>query len=339
MRKRPSILLASLTLACLGAGPADDPTPARSQQPGAAALGEKNDGAAGRPEDVKALGALVRAFTDAYNKGDVKAVAELFTEDAEVTEESGATVRGREAVARLFAGAFEEAPKATIELFPESLRFLGKDAARETGRSRINPPGGGAPDRARYTVLYVRRGGRWLQDSVHEYPDRSLTPHERLQELEWLVGDWVDEGDEGIVETACHWSDDKNYLIRNFRMRVSGLPVSGGTQRIGWDPRSEQIKSWVFDHDGGFSEGLWCRLDKNRWVVKADGVLADGKTISATQILTYVNKDMARWRMVGRTIGGQAVPDLTEIVIVHTPPKPAAATQSPLPKPKTSRKP
>jgi len=338
MRKRPSILLASLTVACLGAGPADDAPPARGQQPEAAAVGEKNGGTAVRSEDIKALGSLVRAFTDAYNKGDVKAVAELFTDDAEVTEESGATVRGREAVARLFAGAFEEAPKATIELFPESLRFLGPDDAREAGRSRITPAGG-APDRSRYTVLYVRKGGRWLQDSVHEYPDRSLTPHERLQELAWLVGDWVDEGDEGAVETSCHSSDDKNYLIRKFTMRVSGLPVSGGTQRIGWDPRSEQIKSSVFDHDGGYSEGLWSLLEKNRWVIKADGVLADGKTISATQILTYVNKDMARWRMVGRTIGGQAMPDLTEVVLVRTPPKPAKLTESPLPNPKTSRKP
>jgi uncharacterized protein (TIGR02246 family) len=338
MQKRPPMLLASLTLACLGAGSADDPPTSQGQRPEAAALADKNDGSAGRQEDVKALGELVRAFTQAYNKGDAKAIAELFAENAEVTEESGATVRGREAVAGLFAAAFEQAPKATIELAPESLRFLGPDAARETGRSRTTPAGGGAPDLARYTVLYVRLGGRWLQDSVHEYPDRSLTPHERLQELAWLVGDWVDEGDEGVVETSCHWSDDNNYLIRKFTMRISGQPVTGGTQRIGWDPRSEQIKSWVFDNDGGYSEGLWSRLEKNRWVIKADGVLADGKSVSATQILTFVNKDLARWRSVDRTIGGQAVPDLTEVVLVRTPPKPDPATE-PLPSPKTSRKP
>ena len=152
------------------------------------------------------------------------------------------------------------------------------------------------------------------------------------------MGNWVDEGDEGVVETTGQWSDDKNYLIRNFTMRISGLPISRGTQRIGWDPRSERIKSWVFDHDGGHSEGLWSRLEKNRWVVKADGVLADGKTVTATQIQTYVNKDTARWRSVDRTIGGQAVPDLREVVLVRTPPKPAA-TASPLPGPKNARKP
>ncbi len=62
------------------------------------------------------------------------------------------------------------------------------------------------------------------EDSVHEYPDRSLTPHERLQELAWLVGEWVDEGDEGVVETSCHWGDDKSYLIRKFTMRISANP-------------------------------------------------------------------------------------------------------------------
>ena len=72
-------------------------------------------------------------FTESYNKGDVKAISGMFTEDAEVTEESG-QLRGREAVAAHFAATFAEAPKATIEL-TESLRSSGP-----TPRARLAAP-------------------------------------------------------------------------------------------------------------------------------------------------------------------------------------------------------
>jgi uncharacterized protein (TIGR02246 family) len=274
-----------------------------------------------RPEDSQAITEVGRAFISAFNKGDPAAVAALFTEDAEVTDESGNTVRGREAIIEHFASGFELARGAKLELTPESIRFLGPDLARETGRARTFPPDGGTPETTRYSALLARQNGRWLQTLVHEYPDRPLTPHDRLKELEWMLGDWVDENERGVVHTTCRWSDDKNYIIRDFTLHVAGQPALSGSQRIGWDPLTGQFKSWVFDHDGGYSEGLWSLREKNEWMIKATGVLADGRTIAATQFLTYVSPTTARWRSVDRTIGGQAIPDLSEIFMVRTPPK------------------
>ena len=48
------------------------------------------------------------------------------------------------------------------------------------------------------------------------------------------------------------------------------------TQRIGWDPLTKQIKSWVFDSEGGYGDGLWTRKG-NQWVIKSTGVLPDGR--------------------------------------------------------------
>ncbi len=154
-----------------------------------------------------------------------------------------------------------------------------------------------------------------------------------------MVGDWVDEGDEGVIETSCRWSEDKNFLIREFSLKIAGTPISEGSQRIGWDAHSEQFRSWVFDRDGGHSEGLWSRVGDRSWMIKAEGVLADGKGVSATQVLTFVQKDMARWKSVDRTMGGQAVPDSPEIVLVRKPPRAGASAGSPPADPKPKRKP
>src|SRR5690242_13374070 len=137
MKATVAMLLILLAAATFAVGP----PAAGGQQPPSPPAGVEPKGSTDRPDDVKALATLVRAFTEAYNKGDAKAVADLFTANAELTEETGDTVQGREAVTGLFAAAFKEEPGATIELVPESLRFLGLDAARETGRSRTTPAG------------------------------------------------------------------------------------------------------------------------------------------------------------------------------------------------------
>ena len=94
-----------------------------------------------------------------------------------------------------------------------------------------------------------------------------------------------------------------------------------GSQLIGWDPRLKQIRSWVFDSDGGFSEALWSR-DGDRWVIKSIGVVKDGRAASATNILTRVNRDTIRWTSVDRTIGSEVLPDAEEITLVRKPPQP-----------------
>ena len=48
---------------------------------------------------------------------------------------------------------------------------------------------------------------------------------------------------------------------------------SRGTQRIGWDPVAGQFRSWDFDSQGGYSEGLWSR-DGDRWIIKMSACCA-----------------------------------------------------------------
>ena len=101
---------------------------------------------------------------------------------------------------------------------------------------------------------------------------------------------------------------------------MQGEKGSSGTMFIGWDPQSGQIKSWLFDSNGGHGEGLWTRTGDKEWVVKAQGVLRDGRPTSATQIHTIINKDSVKTSSIDRIIGGQVAPDIVDVVMVRKAP-------------------
>src|SRR5438309_449138 len=54
--------------------------------------------ATGRPDDTKALAALVATFTKAFNAGDAAAAAATYAEDALAVDEQGERTEGRDAI-------------------------------------------------------------------------------------------------------------------------------------------------------------------------------------------------------------------------------------------------
>ena len=84
-------------------------------------------------------------------------------------------------------------------------------------------------------------------------------------------------------------------------------------------PGAHQIKSWEFDSEGGNGEGLWARLG-NQWVVKATAVLQDGRTATATHIITPQDASTCRWRTTERTVGSEVIPVVDDFVMVRPAP-------------------
>jgi hypothetical protein len=177
--------------------------------------------------------------------------------------------------------------------------------------------------RSRYTAVHVREGGTWLVASSRDVvnPNDRVQPHEHLTQLAWLVGDWVQESGNSIVVTSYRWDEGQNFLLGDYTVKVAGQVTMKGTQRIGWDPLTRQIKTWTFDSDGGYGEGYWHR-DGDRWLVKLEGVSADGRNGSMTQIHMRLNDHRRTWRAVDRVRGGQTLDDIDEISIVRAAPKP-----------------
>jgi uncharacterized protein (TIGR02246 family) len=311
-----ALLVGALTLCAAG----------RSQEvrrEGAPAGGAGAGQSAVRSDDEGAIRSTIDAFAQAFRQGDSKAIAGLFAEDGEAVDAEGNAIQGRRELEEHYAARMAGAQGDKLDVTVETIARLAPGIVRVTGRTQVTPSDGSAPATARFAGIAIQRDGRWLLASVREIPDKELSAHEHLKELEWLVGDWVEESEDAVVETAVAWSDNGNFLLRSFDVRVKGRPALTGTQRIGWDPLTKQLKSWVFDSNGGYGDGLWMRQG-DQWIIKATGVRSDGRVATATQVLTYVNKDTLRWKSIDRTLGSDISGDIDEIVMVRKPPRPAA---------------
>jgi uncharacterized protein (TIGR02246 family) len=316
---------ACLVLAA-GNPPQEAANPGTAQQAaaGRAAPAQRPPGSS--PEE-QALLQGVEAFAKAFGAANTEALAGMFIDDAEVIDPDGDTTRGKAAIAEMYAASFQNSPGIKVEPKVEEIRFLTADVARVTGRSKLASASGDASEFTQFSVLLVRQNGAWRIAEIREKgaPAEEVKPYERLKDLEWMVGDWVDDSENNKVTANIRWADNQSYLIRNYSIEMQGEKASSGTMFIGWDPQTGQIKSWVFDSNGGHGEGLWTRTGDKEWVVKAQGVLYDGRPNSATLIHTIINKDSVKTSSIDRIIGGQVAPDILDIVMVRKPPQPAGS--------------
>lgn len=268
--------------------------------------------------DEPAIRAVVDDFVKAFNHHDAAAIGGLFLPDAKIVPDDGTVVEGRKAIADVFAAQFAENPKTSIEVNVESIKFVGSDMAVEIGSTKVTPGPGQEPELNRYTVVYLKRDGKWRMALARDTEGASLTNHQRLQPLEWLVGDWIDESPEAVVSTSCRWSPDRNFLLQDIQVKTAGKLVMAINQRIGWDAVNQCVRSWVFDSVGGFGEGTWTH-GGNFWIIKATGSRSDGTTASATNTMTRVGNDAFVWRSDDRIIAGE-LSNPVEVRVVRKPP-------------------
>jgi uncharacterized protein (TIGR02246 family) len=274
----------------------------------------------GVSDDEHHIRQAVIAFVEHYNAHHAGDVAALYADDARMVFRDGTEVDGREAIQQSFEQGFRESPKGAISVVVDSIRLLTPDVAVEEGTTSLFPDGETLASRGRYTVLHLKKNGRWLMQSSRVVEEESLSAYGELQPLEWLVGEWIDEGRAELVEAQFQWDENKSFLLEQFQVIREGDVVLKGTQRIGWDPQAKQIRSWVFDSAGGFGEAVWTPVGDN-WVIKAKGVRSDGATASATRTLTRAAQDRVIWSSTDRLAGDEQLPDLA-VTMVRKPPEP-----------------
>jgi uncharacterized protein (TIGR02246 family) len=266
--------------------------------------------------DEEAIRKALDAYVAAYNRGDAKALAALMTANAEYIDDEGEVVRGRAAIEKEMADFFAEGASVRLAVTTESRRFIRPDVAIERGTAVVTSADGGSAQGG-YTTVWSKVEGSWKMESVQESVDTVAPSHfEKLQELAWLVGTWVDQDDHATIRTVGEWTANRNFITRSFSVAVDGHVDLSGTEVIGWDPASERIRGWVFDSEGGFSQETWTKKG-DRWVVTSAGVLSDGRRSSAVHIYQKMDDDRYSWQSTEREVDGEFQPDVRKVTVVR----------------------
>lgn len=112
-------------------------------------------------QSVADIQKLDDAWAAAFNKGDAKAAAAMYAEDAYVLPNMGEMVHGRAAIEAFFKDATQQI--SDIALKAVDVQPLGPDAAREIGtftlKTKDQPPQNVS---GKYAVVWRKIGGQWL---------------------------------------------------------------------------------------------------------------------------------------------------------------------------------
>lgn len=315
-------------LLLLGAWFTPNAWPAQAAQqaapdPAATESDDTDRSAAQIPEAEQPFHDSAQAFVDAYAERDAEAIGRLFTEDAEFLDEFGERTVGRAAIVELFESVFRESPGALVnEIRIERVRFVAPNVAMEEGEVVATADASATPTTSRYIALHtLGDDGQWRMNSVKDFPAENADRSRRLQDLSWLLGDWVNEDEESVVHTSCGWSADGNYLLKEFVIQTFDGRTLNGVQRIGWDAGRERIRSWTFDSRGGFTSGDWVRSGSD-WIVTLEGVTADGETVTGTAVHTPIDDELVMWHYRNLTIGGRFLGESQPVRLVRRPPPP-----------------
>lgn len=264
-------------------------------------------------KDADALFERAKTFVAAFHKGDAKAIAAFWTTDGDYTDQNGKHLKGRAEIEKAFVELFAENKGAKLRIDSAALKFVSPDVAIEDGVTEVFPADGGPPSRARYTIVHVKKDGKWLLGSVREAAYSPPTNYENLRGLEPLIGDWADEAAKGeVARISLGWAHHQNFIVSTFATTFKDITLGGGTQWIGWDAQAKKICSWTFENSGGFGEGSWTK-DGNKWTIKTTATLPDGKKASATNVLTRIDADTLSLSSKDRTLDGKELPDIKEV--------------------------
>lgn len=279
--------------------------------------------AAGARGDEAQVRQRLLDYVDTFNRGSLDELADYWAENAEHRDRrTGEVTSGREAILADIREAFAGRGGIRLSGSVGDVRLVTPQVATVGGTVAIRTPGA-LPDETGFHAVLVRDQGVWRFDSIEETAiARPVSPSERLAALEWLIGNWVDDGGETVVRTMIDWSPGGAFLVRSYV--ALGETDEGdirGTQIIGWDPRAGHIRSWSFNSDGSFGDGIWSPSGEG-WLIKSTQTLADGRAASGTYVLEPIGSDELSFKLIGHEIEGEPQPASPAVIIRRAPSAP-----------------
>ena len=255
-----------------------------------------------------------RQYQEAYDRGDAKALASFYAEDVDYIDEDGAETKGRGEMEKLFTDYFQASPGGKITITVEEVKQLAPDVQVNRGVATVTARSG-LTNSTRYVAVLAKRNDGWQICQLTETAAPAPAASSQLAALKWLIGNWENKDDDQTVESKIEWAGDNNFLVRTFKVR--GQAETDGWEIIGWDPDRQQIRSWIFDSNGGFGESSWA-YDDGHWLIRASNVLPDGSRSTAENVLTKVDDNQFTWESQNRKLDGESQPPVSKVVVNRT---------------------
>jgi uncharacterized protein (TIGR02246 family) len=250
-------------------------------------------------------------YATALMAGNLDAIMAFWSSDADYIDEAGEMTRGSEKITELFRKALPEFKDTKVNVKVVSLRFLRPEICLEDGVLE-KTSATGIKESSRFAAVWTKTGDKWLISSGRDLPadvdDLPSLAAAQLKDLEWLVGEWVDDGAKSEVTLKVTWASNKAYLLMDYIVKTEGADTLEVSVRVGWDARHGRVRAWVFDNHGGFAEGYWTK-DSKRWVVGMSGILPDGGVGGSTNVYEFVDPNSFVWRATDRDVDGQQLAD------------------------------
>jgi uncharacterized protein (TIGR02246 family) len=270
----------------------------------------------GLSQDETAIRKAVESYVEAYNRGDAAAAATYWSRDGSYLTQTGEYAKGPDKIRPALEKFLAENKGIQVKVAVFDVQRQSDGRAIAKGFATFRRPGE-ENEEVSLTATYVKEKGAWKLLKVEEEESPvPLATIAALGELEWLIGDWVDRDDTGIVETSFSWTKDYAFINGTFRVTAGDSVDIEGTQVIGWDPVTKKIRSWIFDSKAGFGEGEWSSAG-NRWTVKVKSTLGTGEKASSINIYNYVDPNSFTWQSVSREVDGELLPDIDEVTVVR----------------------
>jgi uncharacterized protein (TIGR02246 family) len=281
------------------------------------------------PSDA-AIKERLGGFLKAYNGRNAANLSDFFTDDATLIDVDGEVVRGKQAIGAQFAAGFAQSSNYTLESMVESIRYITPDVVQIEGTSKLNAPNEAAIVN-RFVTLVVKKENVWKMAEIRDLasPPEDVDPADRLMELEWMIGDWSDQKGNLKIHSSVKWGENKAYLTRTSTVNAGEENSYSSLMVLCFDAQSGQIRSWLFDSEGGRGEATWIRASDDHWILRAVGSLSNGLPNSATQVMTIMGKDTVKTSSIDRIIGGEIAPDIDEIIMVRKAPAVGGAAVAP----------
>ena len=268
--------------------------------------------------ETAAIQKAIGSYQAAFNSRDASRLAAHWSPEGVYTSRrDGDQIVGRDALLKEFTALFAEEKETKLQLVTETIDFVSPNVAVERGSATVIRPNA-EPTSSGYSVVFVRRDGKWLIDRVSEVesPAKAPSHYDHLKGLEWMIGNWVDQAEETTIKTTCKWTRNRNFIVRSFTASIEDDIHITGMQVVGWDAGRKQIRSWVFDSEGGIAEGVW-KQSGNHWVVKTTATLANGKRASSTTLLRPLDENSFGWQKTNRIVASEVLPNIDEVRIVR----------------------